>query len=156
MSLKALSLLLLLLCFVSAKLYAAEIKGIKIDTNITTDINHIQMKIYDLCKILGIFLDNAIEAAHQSAEKTISLSIKKDENYEKYFIAIENSFSGNVNINEIFKKGISTKGDNRGLGLWEVKSITEKYKSVMLRTTVKDKTFRQELTIDYNMLKAVV
>ena len=139
-----------------SKLYAAEIKGIKIDTNITTDVNDIQMKIYDLCKILGIFLDNAIEAAHQSAEKTISLSIKKDENYEKYFIAIENSFPGNVNINEIFKKGISSKGDGRGLGLWEVKSLTEKYKSVTLRTTVKGQTFRQELAIDYNILKAVV
>lgn len=139
-----------------SKLYMAETKGIKMNTDITTDLNNSQIKIYELCKILGILLDNAIEAAFESIDKLVNITIKRDNINNAYLVIIENTYSGNININEIFNKGVSTKGEGRGLGLWEVKSITNRYKTVSLHTKVNDHTFTQELYLEPIILKAVV
>lgn len=131
----------------SSKLYLAESKGIKMQIEITTDLNNSDVKIYDLCKILGILIDNAIEASNESESKFLKMSMKNNSIDNTYVITIENSFPGKINIHEIYNKGISSKGSSRGLGLWEVKAITGKYRTVDLRTSINENIFKQELTI---------
>ncbi len=138
-----------------SKLYLAEKKGIKIITDITCDLNNTQIKIYEMCKILGILLDNAIEAAYESTDKVVNITIKESYTDNNYLIIIENTYSGIININDIFKKGVTSKGHGRGIGLWEVKNITNKYKTVSLHSKVNERTFIQELYIESNALKAV-
>jgi len=128
-----------------SKFYNANSKGINANLEITSDFSNSRLKTYDLCKILGIFWDNAIEAAENSDEKNINFILREFEN--NYIIIIENSFVGNVNIQEIFNNGFSTKGTGRGLGLWEVKNITEKSKFANLKTSIKDNKLRHEMTI---------
>ncbi len=137
-----------------SKLYLAEALGVKMDIDISTDLNRTPLKLYELCKILGIFLDNAIEASSQTEDKSVNFSIKLNDCKDAYIIIIENSFSGTINVAEIFKKNSSTKGRDRGLGLWEVKKITSRYKPVSLRTSVNNHIFRQELHIQGNMLQS--
>jgi two-component system sensor histidine kinase AgrC len=136
-----------------SKLYLAEAKGIKMNAEITADLNHSHMKIYELCRVLGILLDNAIEANQTLDDKFINISIKLLDN--TYIVSIENPFSQTLSVNEIYKKGTSSKGENRGLGLWEVNQITHKYKSVNLKTSIdnKNKIFKQELYLHANLLK---
>ena len=47
----------------------------------------------------------------------------------------------------LFKQGFSTKGENRGLGLSNLKEIIDKYKNVTLDTFIKNELFFQEITI---------
>lgn len=131
-----------------SKFYIAESKGINVNLDIATDTLNSKMRIYDLTKILGIFMDNAIEAAEKTEDKIINLKMREDGSV--YTIEISNSYSGEINIQEIFKKGFSSKGADRGLGLWEVKIITDKSKSVSLKTQVKDNMFSQILCIEQN------
>lgn len=141
---------------VVSKLNSASSKGIKTNIDITTDLNDSSLKIYELCKMLGILLDNAIEASYQSKNKQLTISMKYDTISSNYIITISNSFEGNINLNDIFKKGYSSKGENRGLGLWEVRNMTNKYKSVSIKTSTKDNIFIQELYIEAISLKKVV
>jgi two-component system sensor histidine kinase AgrC len=48
----------------------------------------------------------------------------------------------------MFEKGFSTKGENRGVGLNNVKDIlANRYKNVILNTSIEDEMFKQELWI---------
>lgn len=100
----------------------------------------------DLCKIMGVFLDNATEAASQSDEPYICLTILKNE--DSLVISIMNSIKDTIiDTNKIFKKGYSSKGEGRGFGLHIVDEIVKKYEELELHTRVEDELFIQELHV---------
>ena len=102
---------------------------------------------YELSKILGILLDNAIDAALLSEEKEITLACK---NLKNGFcqITLKNSYiNKDVNIQKIYEKGYSSKKVKSGLGLWEVSKIIEKFPNMMLSTEKDNDYFTQILQI---------
>ena len=121
----------------TAKYHAALEAEIKMNLEIFMDLSTINMKIYELTKILGILIDNAIEASKQCEEKEITITIRKDNKKNKQLFIIENTYANkDVNINEIFEKGKTSKttedSKNHGLGLWEVRQIVKKNKNLDL------------------------
>ena len=48
---------------------------------------------------------------------------------------------------QIFDKGYSSKANNTGLGLWEVKQILKRNNNLNLYTTKDEKFFKQQLEI---------
>ncbi|MFT5875639.1 MAG: two-component system sensor histidine kinase AgrC [Clostridium sp.] len=127
----------------AAKLSKMINDNINISLEILNDINSDSIDPLDLCRTIGILLDNAHEAAKNSSEKFISISLIQD---EALSIVILNSFNGNVNLNDIYKNGYSSKGNNRGIGLYTVKEIlTESYPNVLLNTSIEKNTFIQDL-----------
>lgn len=134
---------------ISSKISYAEEKGInlKIDPNSSAgEINN--MKITELCEIVGVFLDNAIEAAAESVDKIVSVSITDSK--EAVGITVKNSYLKKPDLTNIFEKGYSSKGEGRGLGLWIVKNIIKNNKHVLHNTYIEDnnKMFVHELIID--------
>lgn len=97
-------------------------------------------------RILGILLDNAIEEAMNTKEKTVQLIFTNGFNNEIILIIYNSCHSGIVE-ERIIKKGFSTKGENRGLGLYSVSKILSKQPNWELNTVVEDKLFKQILTI---------
>lgn len=130
------------------KYYLASEKGITVTFDIFTDLSNIQFNIYEFTRILGILLDNAIEAANETNEKSIHIEFRADP--KKQLFIIENSCKdNNISISKIFEKGYSTKEHNSGIGLWKVHNILSKNENLDLFTTVKDNKFRQQLEIFY-------
>ncbi|WP_243121049.1 sensor histidine kinase [Clostridium autoethanogenum] len=132
---------------ISTKLIKALSSRINIKVEIVEDISQIYMNIMDLCRILGILLDNAIEASMKCdlPKLYFCICVKKD----YVVIAVHNNF-GNTKpvIHKIYEKGFSTKGDGRGLGLYILKdTIDTKYNNVFINTSVEDNMFIQELWI---------
>lgn len=104
------------------------------------------MNIIDLSRILGILLDNAIEASKESLEFKLKLAFIKTE--KAIIIVISNSYKEkNISLNKIFKPNYSTKGSGRGLGLNNLKKIIDDYDNVFLETKMIDNYFIQELQI---------
>ena len=137
-----------ILSLISDKYKKAEKLGIDFNIEIHFDFNKIHIDIFEFSRILGIFLDNSIEAAKNSNDKIINIIIKKDNENSKDIIIIENSYSDSkIDLDKIYEKNFSTKINNSGIGLFKVKKILKKYKNVILKTTANDKYFTQKLEI---------
>lgn len=136
----------------ATKYYVADELNIQIDLDIFLDLNEIEkhMKIYDFTRILGILLDNSIEASKDCEEKLIKVSFRKEETKHRIIIVIENTYNNkDVNIDNIFDKGISSKEGNTGLGLWKVRQILKRNNNLNLFTTKDDTFFKQQFEIYY-------
>ena len=104
-----------------------------------------------LCKILGIVLDNAIEACKDCNEKTINIIFRDDTTNRRQLVTVENTYNDkNLDTEKIFQKGFSGKENHTGLGLWEVRKILNKSKNLSLYTTKGNKYFSQQIEIYYN------
>lgn len=134
---------------ISAKVIHAQELGLDMIIDITEPIYEINMNIIDLSRMLGIILDNAIEASIESNEKRANIAfINKN---SSVIIVLINTFNGDIPpISKLFKEGFSTKGENRGLGLSNLKEIISKYTNISLDTSINKNEFIQEITIHKN------
>lgn len=88
------------------------------------DIESFDLKTYrDLTKLLGVFLDNVIDAALKSEEKEIEVELKDKE--DCLLLTISNTYDKNTDINKVGKSGFTTKGVGHGFGLSIVKDIAK-------------------------------
>lgn len=129
---------------ISAKLLAAQEQGIAISVEVLEPIDVPDMDLLDLIQILSIFLDNAIEAAVKSDAPSLRIAYFQD-NKEKIMVIENTTLEVTVHTREIFKLDHSTKGDNRGIGLANVKKILSRYPKVDLETKSYQHNFSQML-----------
>lgn len=88
------------------------------------DIESFDLKTYrDLTKLLGVFLDNAIDAALKSEEKEIEVELKDKD--DCLLLTISNTYDKNTDINKVGKSGFTTKVVGHGFGLSIVKDIAK-------------------------------
>lgn len=106
-------------------------------------LDEIQMKT--ICKLIGIYFDNAIEAAAETRNKYLLLEVY--ELKDKINIVISNSFNMPENFSDRNKKGISTKGEGRGNGLYYANNILSKNKWLESKQEVIDDYYIQTLSI---------
>lgn len=107
-------------------------------------------KSYKISRILGVLLDNAIEACMESKEKNINVRFMNGREPNINLIIIENTYDNkNIDTNKIFEKHYTTKCSkkNSGLGLWKIKDIINKDAKLELFTSKDDETFKQELQV---------
>lgn len=77
-----------------------------------------------LCQVLGIFLDNAIEAVENYDQRLVGIYIYKNRN--EIALKISNNYFGIIDVVNMDKMGYSTKGELRGYGLDNANEILEK------------------------------
>ena len=132
------------------KISKAEELGIKISINISAGIkksvlHNMNAEDYkQLCRIIGVYLDNAIEASAISNEKLLGIEIYLNNNDVEI---ITNSYLGELDINNIYEKGYSTKGKSHGYGLSLVKNILENSDIFSSETTTCNGIYTQKLNI---------
>lgn len=131
---------------ISSKVIRAQEVGIDVSIEVMEPIEKISMDIIDLSRAVGILLDNAVEAAQKCDKPYIKLGIICKE--KSVIIVILNSIPEDTPpIYKIYKKGFSTKGENRGLGLNNLKEIIRKYNYITLDTVIKNCEFVQSVEI---------
>ena len=109
------------------------------DFNLPSIVNN------ELSQLIGIYFDNAIEAAYNSSKKQIAIEVYKIKN--SLFFVITNSYNGNIKLNNINKKGFSTKGTNRGKGLYFANKIVKNSTYFSSETKIIDDYFIQKLEV---------
>ncbi|KPG72046.1 hypothetical protein AEQ18_02950 [Enterococcus sp. RIT-PI-f] len=128
------------------KLVTAQMSGIEIDLEIKEVIEDFPLDSIILVRSLGILLDNAIEALEELRIGKLAIAIFK--NKKETQIIIQNDCAVHMPSIQLLKKeGFSTKGENRGLGLSNIKEMLANYKNVVLKTTIKDQLFTQQFII---------
>ena len=125
-------------------------KNIKFDVDVETNIKEINFNFTDLSRILGILLDNAIEATEQADTKEMSISFSYNKRKQADMIEIKNHIKSNtkIDLNKIFDKGVSSKKIKSGLGLWEVKNIISKKHNSQIYANIENNTFSQTIVIE--------
>ena len=135
---------------VGSKFFIANKEDITFEFDVTTNIAQIQFPMPNLSRILGILLDNAIEATRKANNKYVRLEFKYDKRKCADVIKVINTYDTNININlnEIYNKGFSTKEVKSGIGLWEVKKLVNKNKNSQIYATIENNKFVQNLIIE--------
>lgn len=123
-------------------------KNINMNVSVLTNLSIVKGKSYMLSRMLGVLLDNAIEACTESKDKVINVIIENEKNGNKTLIKIENTYyEKKINFVKIYEKEYSTKKKNTGLGLWKVKDFINKYRNISLYTFRDENMFKQQLEI---------
>ena len=132
------------------KVALAKNKNVKMIVEVSPKVSNIIKKIptnklRNICIVLGIYLDNALETAEMSNNKTVSLEIY--EVNKKLNFTISNSYNKLISIKQMKKKGFTTKGKNHGKGLYYVNKLINKYKWIETSQMFLNNYFIQKITI---------
>ncbi len=135
---------------VNFKLLKMKDLGINIEVYISEDISKLSNDFLsidekkDLYTILGIILDNALEGALESQEKAASFHWYQEK--EHLILLVANTFK-TINIDRMEEKGFSSKGKNRGNGLYILNEILKHNGKFLKETTIMDNFFVQKILI---------
>ena len=134
---------------ITNKVFMAQNNNIDVDINIQGEITDFYTDEMQLSRVLGVLLDNAIEAALEvTDDKKIEMNIIQIDKTTD--IQISNTFNNTgTPITDFNKEGFSTKGTNRGLGLSSAHEIANKL-NMLLNTEIDGNTFIQNLSIEGN------
>lgn len=99
----------------------------------------------DVCKVIGVFLDNAIEEVNKLETKEIDIALFIMDN--ELCIDVSNNFEGELDIDKIDAAKYTTKGDGHGYGLSLVKKIIKNNKLLGNERRVDNNIFTQRLKI---------
>ena len=99
----------------------------------------------DLCRCLGILIDNAMEEVRGREDARVHIMISSQEGYTTF--RVKNRLYHTVDVHEIWQQGYSTKGADRGLGLASYRKILAGYEDVLPATAVQEGYFIQEFKV---------
>ncbi len=134
-----------------SKISYAEVNNVSFHIHIFTDSFKVtKLKSYDLCKILGVLIDNAIEAAIEYGENgNVSVIIDHSEGYT---VTVTNTCKGGgIDAQKIYEKDYTTKENHMGIGLYEVDKILQRYKKqgkIALHTLCENDVMIQKLNVE--------
>ena len=130
----------------AGKFIKAREKDIVFNVEVPEEIQVEGMRLLDFLTIVSILCDNAIEASAEASQPHVSIAFLKNGAQETFII--ENSIKEEgIDISEIFSFGASSKGEERGVGLYTVMKIVESHPNTSLNTTCQNQVFRQVLTV---------
>ncbi len=91
-------------------------------------------------------MDNAIEGALETKSRLLSLKIEVQKNNVTFLIA-NSCNEDNISMDDLAALHYSTKGEARGMGLYNVRQILSKYQNLIHETTCQNQYFMQKLEI---------
>lgn len=135
--------------FLYTKLSEAEKLGAEIEFDVVINQMNYKLAVYEVIEIIGILIDNAAECENKG-KRRIYFQLMEKEN--KLCILCRNvtDYVPIESINKYFKKGFSTKGENRGLGLYNLKKLLEgKGEIIVTNNTIENENWL-EFKIEIN------
>lgn len=132
------------------KLAQASSKGINVLVTVSKDCNAVFKKFSleetkQLSRLVGIYMDNAIEATANTKKKNLTLEIYKIKGNVN--IVISNSIEEDIDLKQVTKKGFSSKGKGRGNGLYLAKKMLAKNTKIEAESKILNGFYIQRIII---------
>ena len=119
--------------------------SINVEKGVKTKLKTLSTNNYkNITKILGVLLDNAIDASKKSKHKKINISVIKDN--KNIIFKIYNTYKGKIDIEKV-GTGYTSKGKGHGYGLRLVKDIINEDKLFNISHNLEDNYFVSSLYI---------
>ena len=99
----------------------------------------------DLCQVLGVLLDNAIEAANQAEERHVSVEMRNVENSLE--VIVKNTYAGEITPETLSRGGQSTKEGHEGQGLTSCYHILSRRRGAFLNFWVTGQYVQAQLLL---------
>lgn len=99
----------------------------------------------EVCKIIGVYLDNALEEVSKYEEKLINIEFYAEK--KTLCIAISNNFEGEIDFEKMDNPGYTTKENGHGYVLSLAREIIESNDKLSSEREIKDNIFKQILKI---------
>ncbi len=134
------------------KLLSMKDKGINVNLNISNKVRKIQLEKMgvslnkDLCKIMGVILDNARQAVENLEQKNIDIEMDYIDN--EFVITVSNNFEGTLNLSEMDNMGYTTKGSGHGYGLALMKQLIARNKCLNNQKYIYGQKFVQKVILN--------
>ena len=125
------------------KFMEMEQEGISCELEVIAPLQEANIKTTDLCRCLGILIDNAIDevrghdgapdhskrqsAGNGSGKVHVMISRQED----CVTIRVKNTLYHEIDLSKIWESGYSTKGKERGIGLTSYKRILDGYDNIV-------------------------
>ena len=112
------------------KLNQAVEKGIEVETSFHCSLVGRHVSDLEWVEILGVLLENAIEALESyGGRRKLWISVRENEE-QRVEVCIANTFRElrQEELEKFCQAGYSTKGDGRGIGLYDVKELVHKHR----------------------------
>lgn len=121
--------------------------NVNISKQVSINLEKVDHKEYmSLCKIMGIVLDNAIEAMKNSEGKTLNIDVYKEK--DNVIIEVDNTFDkSTTDITKIYNKNYFTKGKNRGLGLYLANLLLKNSKYLHMEQRIINEYFNTKIYV---------
>ncbi len=130
-------------------LYEKVLLAMSCNLNITVFIEeNMHVVFYDmntLIRILGIFLDNAIEEAELADTHAVTIFARHTE--RGFLFIIENDYKDKPDLSQMSLKGYSTRGEGRGMGLYWVDKIVKKRQCFLHTIEIQDGKVIQKIEV---------
>lgn len=130
----------------ASKFLQANDNNVSVSLEVPEVIKPQGMELVDFITIVSILCDNAIDAAINAASPKLTISFWLVNN-KQVFIIENTTKEERVDLSELYAFGHSSKGEGRGMGLYNVMKILERYPQVSLNTTSASYLFCQSLEI---------
>ena len=129
----------------TTKILQAQSHYVPFKIEIVEEITEISADPIVLNRLVGILLDNAIEAAREVENREVRVAFIRLDG--SILLVVTNTFNQELDlkVHEIFQEGFSTKGDNRGLGLANLRQMINGLQHVNLNTKISPPYFIQEI-----------
>ena len=131
-------------------LYEKVLKAVAADVNFRVipdyELNIQYKAMKDLCRILGILIDNSIEAAEETDEKSVDILMSKME--YGYQITIQNTYFTKPDLVHLYQKGYSTKGVDRGLGMYYAHEMILEHEEIEFEFEIQEHVIIQKIYIE--------
>lgn len=132
------------------KVALAQKKKINVEVNVSLETKSELSKLKEkdirvLCKLIGIYLDNAIEAAVEPRKKKLLIEVYEVK--DKISFVFSNTFKKHKIFNDRNKKGVSSKGEGRGNGLYFAANLISKNEWLYQKQEIVDGYYIQQLII---------
>lgn len=136
---------------VCSKMLTMKENDVDVDLIISRDIKDLYLSdisdelAVEVCKIIGVYLDNALEEVSKYEEKIINIEFYAEK--KTLCIAISNNFEGEIDFEKMDNPGYTTKENGHGYGLSLVREIIESNDRLSSEREIKDNIFKQILKI---------
>lgn len=135
--------------FLYEKLLLFFTHNLKFQIKISNNLEVAYTPIDSLIRILGIFIDNAVEAVECMQDGEVILEITATKNGVLFYVS--NTFLSPPDLFSMGKKGYSTKGSNRGNGLYWAEKIIRENEQFFHFLQIQDNHLIQQLEILNNI-----
>ncbi len=130
-----------------SKLMFAKNNNIKTDFEIDDNVTIPENYSIDITRMLGILLDNAIDASLESDQPELIFAVVSFDDYIEFIIKNSIIPNSNIHTNDVYKTGFTTKENHGGLGLASVREIVDSNDDLFIQNKIKNGYYSTILTV---------